>query len=172
MHSIIDVLEAEHRTIESGLEALERSLRPVPDWQLVGRLLDFIRGYADEFHHAKEEALLFPRLIERGLPAETGPIGCMLDEHEEGRELVRTMLSAVERQDAPRLRRAGNSYVELLRTHIAKEDGILFPMARRLLRETDERELLQQVAQLAIRHRDAETLRASLPEMVERAFSA
>jgi hemerythrin-like domain-containing protein len=96
----------------------------------------------------------------------------MLEEHEEGREQVRTMLAAVEHQDAPRLKRAGSNFIELLRTHIAKEDGILFPMARRVLRPEDERELLQQAAQLALRRRDAEALRLGLPDLLSRAFSA
>jgi hemerythrin-like domain-containing protein len=172
MNSIVDILEAEHRSIESGLAALEQSLRPQPDWPLLSQILHFVRGYADQFHHAKEEDLLFPRLVERGLPGDSGPIGCMLDEHEEGREYVRSMLAAIEKQDAGRLQSAGRAYVALLRQHIAKEDGILFPMARRLLGEADEKELLQRAMQLAQRSSDAESLRLSLPELLGRAFSA
>ena len=172
MQSIIDVLEAEHRAIETGLEVLERSLRPAPNWQLVAQIVAFVRGYADQFHHAKEEDLLFPRLVERGLPGDTGPIGCMLDEHEEGREYVRSMLLAMEQQDADRLQSAGQAYVALLRQHIAKEDGILFPMARRMLNAGDEKELLQRAAHVAQQLSDAEALRLTLPELMGKAFSA
>jgi hemerythrin-like domain-containing protein len=77
-----------------ALDALTR--RPVVeslgDWK---KALDFIRHFADECHHFKEEQVLFPAMEEHGIPKEGGPIGMMLIEHEEGRGYVRDMAAAI-----------------------------------------------------------------------------
>ena len=43
--------------------------------------VDFIRGYADAWHHAKEEEHLFPALFLAGMPRDAGPVAVMLHEH-------------------------------------------------------------------------------------------
>jgi hemerythrin-like domain-containing protein len=45
--------------------------------------VNFLRHFADECHHFKEEKLLFPLMEEDGIPREGEPIGMMLVEHEE-----------------------------------------------------------------------------------------
>ena len=39
--------------------------------------VDFIRNYADAWHHAKEEGHLFPALEAAGMPSESGPVAVM-----------------------------------------------------------------------------------------------
>ena len=85
-----EVLSQEHRAIENMLGALEEQIRAAPAGQPFPRrffdeALDFFRNFADGCHHAKEENLLFPRMKERGVPENGGPIGVMLAEHEQGR---------------------------------------------------------------------------------------
>ncbi|MBM4263626.1 MAG: hemerythrin [Deltaproteobacteria bacterium] len=132
-----EILSDEHRVIERVLSALEAlTRRPIPQalehWQ---KALDFIRCFADQCHHFKEEQVLFPAMEERGIPKEGGPIGMMLLEHEEGRGYVRAMAAALEAV-AARDRAANETvvqnaraYIRLLREHIQKEDQILYPMA-------------------------------------------
>ena len=88
-----NLLMQEHELIAKGLavlremaERIERGESVPPD--SARRLLDFFVAFADQHHHLKEEKLLFPALVEAGLPAEHGPIGVMLREHEIGRALV------------------------------------------------------------------------------------
>jgi len=76
-------------------------------------------------------------MVQNGMPRDSGPIAVMLHEHEQGRQLVRTMIDCAARaaasgwSDGERqcLRHAAHSYADLLRHHIQKEDGILYPMA-------------------------------------------
>ena len=42
--------------------------------------IDFIRNYADRFHHAKEEDVLFKALVDNGTPKENSPVAAMLME--------------------------------------------------------------------------------------------
>ncbi len=100
---------------------------------------DFIRGYADGWHHAKEEVHLFPALEAHGIPREGGPVGVMLHEHEIGRAHVGAMAGALEDAAAgdetarTTVIRHALAYAELLEAHIQKENGILFDMADHVL---------------------------------------
>jgi len=156
-------LTTEHRLIERVLQALGRAAtlgregRPLP-LELFTDAVAFIRRYADRVHHTKEEVLLFPLLEKAGLPREAGPIGCMLDEHESGRRFTGAIHQAADlvgRGDlnamAP-LCQAADAYAQHMTMHIQKEDGVLFVMARRLIRPEDMEELGSAFARV-----DAET---------------
>jgi hemerythrin-like domain-containing protein len=135
-----DILVEEHTVIERVLDALENAVQSLeeggsvaPDF-FIG-VTDFVKGFADGCHHKKEEDVLFKAMIAHGVPVEHGPIGAMLVEHEQGRVYTRRMREAAQRlkagDEAARgdIIRNGRSYVALLRQHIAKENGVLFPMA-------------------------------------------
>jgi hemerythrin-like domain-containing protein len=140
----IEILMQEHRQIEQVLGSLETWVVEVERGRAAEReaLADyaaFFRGFADTCHHGKEEDLLFQRMLERGFPRETGPLAVMFHEHVLGRARVKALgelgaaqgpLLPLEVQAA--VENAG-SFVELLRAHILKEDGILYPMAERLV---------------------------------------
>jgi len=147
-----EILSDEHRVIERVLDALQR-LTAVPvnqsleQWR---KALEFFRHFADQCHHFKEEKVLFPAMEEHGIPREGGPIGMMLQEHEEGRAHVKAMVAAVEElstgtgaADEVLLTHA-RAYVTLLREHIQKEDDILFRMADEVIPEDEQREILKQ----------------------------
>jgi len=140
----VAVLMNEHRTIERVLDAVERaaaylvrggSVRPA----FFTEAITFLKGFADGRHHHKEEELLFPALVEAGLPREAGPVAVMLDEHVHGRALIAAMADGARRLAdgdagaARALSEASQAYVELLRDHIMKEDHVLFPMAARMV---------------------------------------
>ncbi len=112
-----------------------------------GPFVEFFRGFADQCHHCKEEGQLFPRLEQRGVPREGGPIGCMLREHQLGRAHVKAIdeaLGAADRGDEQGVRTVfeeGAAYLDLLRNHILKEDNVLFEMADQLIQGADMAEL-------------------------------
>ena len=93
---------------------------------------------------------MFPALEQRGIPSEGGPIGLRMAEHEMGRTYVRAIEQAARRYlqgdpiAATGLVQSGRSYVSLLRQHIAKEDGMLFPMADRVLSEQEQAQLSEE----------------------------
>lgn len=160
----VEVLMNEHRLIESVMDALEvyvgrlSSSEPV-DREDLGRFADFIRRFADHCHHGKEEDILFASMVEHGMPQEAGPIAVMLSEHVQGRRLVGVLVEAAKNhaawteQDLQRIREAAFAYTALLRQHIQKEDGILYPMAQSLIPE----DAMEEIGQRFDRFEEEET---------------
>ncbi len=147
-------LVGEHNLILRMIDLLERNARATSEgkysnWQFYLDGVDFIRNYADRFHHSKEENVLFTALIKSGMPAEHGPVAVMLMEHEQGRGFV------LELEEATREALAGIpgreqaiaenalAFAQLLRGHIAKEDGVLYPVAERFIPEGMRGEVLK-----------------------------
>ena len=138
------VMVEEHRLILRMVALVERNAAAVEqgsftDWRFFLDAVDFIRHYADRFHHAKEEDVLFVALVHNGMPEKRSPIEAMLTEHDQGRAFVLALeaaamaaLDGVTGQSAA-IARAGRGWAELLRGHIQKEDEILYPLAERVL---------------------------------------
>ncbi|MFQ5690894.1 MAG: hemerythrin domain-containing protein [Gemmatimonadota bacterium] len=146
------LLRSEHRLILRTVGVLERVVAEwdggePPDLDAISDCAAFFRLFADACHHGKEEDLLFPELEARGIPREGGPIAAMLEEHRRGRAFVARMSAALEGARAGdgeslrELRDAAYGYIDLIRSHILKEDGVLFNMADGLLRGPACREL-------------------------------
>jgi hemerythrin-like domain-containing protein len=108
--------------------------------------VEFVRRFSDGCHHAKEEQALFPLLEARGIPRRGGPIGMMLLEHQEGRELVLGMERALAARDLPAFVASAGAWAGLLRAHIAKERNVLFPLGARRLDAADDRALRERFA--------------------------
>jgi hemerythrin-like domain-containing protein len=141
-----DALRRDHDVILRVLEALDRVATAVETGGaapkgMLPSAIEFVRGFADGCHHAKEERLLFPLMKEHGVPEQGGPIGVMLHEHETGREYIRLLEQGVEQDDRSQIIEALRGYVSLLREHIAKENDVLFAIADQVL-DADEQERL------------------------------
>lgn len=114
--------------------------------------VDFIRMYADKYHHAKEEDILFRALLDNGMPRNNSPVAAMLMEHDMGRGYVKEMeaaAQAAENGDRGRDRviaETGRNYIALLREHIAKEDDVIYPLSERLLPEKHREAVLREYA--------------------------
>src|SRR4051794_39351679 len=94
------ILRDEHDVILRGLEILEAFGSKLQNGEKISpekleSLIEFFRLYADKTHHGKEEVLLFPAMVERGFSYETGPIHCMMADHEQNRTLTRLMVAAI-----------------------------------------------------------------------------
>jgi len=148
---LLQTLRDEHEVILQALDALDTRTHgleageeiPVTELQTLVR---FFRRYADACHHAKEETVLFPALLEAGMLSEGGPIGVMLHEHGVGREHVTAMDSHASRVATdPEARRmfvvAAMNLSSMLRQHIHKENNVLFRMAERMLESSRDTEL-------------------------------
>lgn len=134
---LIDVMERITQQSEINVAHLEN-------------IVDLIRNFADGLHHAKEEQMLFPKMVEKGFSFEQGPVSVMMRDHEEGRAFVKGMANAIAQY------KSGNQgvleelfmnmkgYIDLLRAHIAKENNVLFRMADRAFSEEEQKLLLSQ----------------------------
>lgn len=140
----LTILLDEHRLIEKVLGSLETCAIEVEGGLALERAVardygDFLRGFADAWHHGKEEDILFRRMVERGFSEESGPVAVMLHEHRQGRALVGAIASVgagaggVAPAEATTFLSSALGFVPLLRQHIQKEDNILYPMSQRVL---------------------------------------
>jgi hemerythrin-like domain-containing protein len=141
--SIKNMME-EHRLIEHVLASLENYIEQLKDGQpasrrVVADFATFFRQFADQCHHGKEEDRLFVKMNQCGFPREHGPIAVMLSEHDEGRRHVSALADIGQAPgpctpaDAELIIHHGGSFIPLLRTHIQKEDNILYPMAQQAI---------------------------------------
>ena len=87
---ITQVMVDEHKLILRMITLVEHNTalleaRKFRNWQFYLDAVDFIRNYADRFHHAKEEDVLFAELVKNGMPEKQSPIEAMHMEHDQGR---------------------------------------------------------------------------------------
>lgn len=152
-----EILTNEHKAVLLALRILEEAGAALASGKAEARadleqLLDFFRGFVDRCHHGKEEQILFPELVRRGVPQERGPIGVMLSEHEAGRDHVRRIQAALDAGAADQLLPVIRSYRGLLEAHIQKEDQVLFPMADRMLDAARAEELVRDFDRIELEH--------------------
>lgn len=116
-HKLIKRLLVLIPAISNKLDLLKLDNR---EWVL--SIVDFIQNYADKFHHAKEEDILFAYF-----DSSIDIIQVMLNDHISGRSYVKAMLEAVDEQNTEKASVYLLKYRDLLTEHIKKEDEILYP---------------------------------------------
>jgi hemerythrin-like domain-containing protein len=132
----------EHEAILSAIQILERMVAATEktasvETKDIHEFIEFLKEFADKCHHGKEEGFLFPAMVGAGVPDKGGPIGVMLAEHAQGRKLIRDMEESISPAvDRIMFAQAARDYTHLMRNHIQKENTVLFPMADRMLSET------------------------------------
>lgn len=166
-------LMEEHRLIERVLDCLISLVNEAEGGapfavMEAAAALDFIQEFADKRHHGKEEDHLFRLLEARGMGG-GGPVQVMRHEHDIGRACVRAMRDSLKAAGQGEVKAretfasAAREFVALLRDHIAKEDGVLYVMANRLLDSQDQAALA-----LAFENVDASDIGARGPEIAAR----
>lgn len=146
------LLVGEHEMIERAMDVLRKELEKLPDATYntfaMQRAIDFLLEFGDRIHNTKEEKVLFPLMVKRGIPEE-GPIRVMLLEHESERKILHQMFA-----DVPDLEKAsekarvgfkqkGLEYLEIRANHIWKENDVLYQMGRQVFTEEDNRFLVE-----------------------------
>ncbi|RIK02188.1 MAG: hypothetical protein DCC43_04105 [Candidatus Brocadia sp.] len=108
------------------------------DKDLVLKCVDFIRTYADKYHHMKEEDILFKYVDDK---AEV--IQVMYKDHDTGRGYIRQVVEGAETGNKAQIKQNLLAYRELLTQHIKKEDEILYPWIDRQLSTTQVGEMFR-----------------------------
>ncbi len=134
----------DHYLIEKALVILEKQTEKGENlnFSMVKTLLDFLWDYGDKCHNMKEEKAYFPLLFQRGMPQQ-GPIGVMLQEHEEERHYIELLKSQIDIREKTNnlpddFAKNVNVYLEITKNHIWKENDILYPMGKNFLTPDDE----------------------------------
>lgn len=151
----IETLCAEHRRIESVLDVLDVLGENGATRASLSEVVAVLRGYADAYHHAKEEDVLFRAMVEAGVSEDDGPIAMMLAQHEEARRLVSELGEIAEAgpdalsvTEQLRLSRIARDYSVLLRTHIREEDDVVYPLARASIRPAAWDDVIAECAEI------------------------
>lgn len=139
---LLDELAAEHVRIDRVLGALRTyvraRLRGDGEVRDAARFVAFFRLYADGFHHAREEDVLFAALVrELELPLAHGPLAALAEDHRRIRALLLEIapLLGAELDPARGAQLDGLvvRYSHALWHHIDAEDSVLFPESTRRL---------------------------------------
>lgn len=146
-------LKKEHQLILQYVDLMERSVcwnLENPESRLLfenaGFFSEFIREFADAFHHVKEENILFRYLALPGVLSHCDPIPQMLYEHELARSHLEEVESALDRTDLLALVGTVQNYVLLMKQHIFKENNVLYPMAEKGLSDEFKSSIAQEYA--------------------------
>lgn len=140
-----ELLLQDHETTERVLAAMEKAFSTPagPPPAVIAKLHEYLRGYVDRCHNMKEEKHLFPLIEQRGVPRDGGPLAVMLQEHDQARAILARfspLAEAVAAGDGSKLdelRAIFAAYADLLKNHFWKENDILYPMALRVMAESD-----------------------------------
>ncbi len=137
----------EHKNILKVADALikkaEECEKGKADKKFFEEAVFFIRNYADKFHHAKEEDILFKAICTPEAEMHCNPVEQMLHEHELGRSFVKEMEEGAREVDAKKIGENARKYACLIREHIFKEDNILYPMCEEGLSEKAKKEMIK-----------------------------
>jgi len=133
--------------------------------QLVLSAVDFIRNFADRYHHAKEEDILF-KLFDENLDI----LKVMCVEHEAGRAHVAAIVEAANRRDTAAAAEHLTAYGVLLIEHIKEEDEILYPWLDRQLSDTQVGRLFSAFGEVDGRFLDARRKYDVFVQIIENRF--
>jgi hemerythrin-like domain-containing protein len=122
-HSLIKRLLRLLPAILDGMDAQADGIE-----KTINECIGFIREFADEFHHAKEEKILFSYF-----DAKSDIIASFLKEHDMGRTHVRAAREGLAAGEHRAVREQLLAYAALLTEHIQKEDEVLYPWMNRTL---------------------------------------
>ncbi len=141
------ILKEEHQWVRLLLDCLEElvaTFRSAGDFdsKAATELQALFEHFVDEQHQAKEEAALFPKLLDcvQGLQ----------EDHVREREHLERMRFSLfnaalgDPTDRETFTSEAQAYVDLQRQHMAREDQALLPLAEELFTEQDDEDVLEQ----------------------------
>lgn len=149
----IELMNDEHKYILRMLKVVRKGCLGILNGEDVNyedfnSMVSFIREYADDHHHKKEEKILFNEMVVHlGEIADKVVNHGMLVEHDLGRAYIRDLVEAIEKlkngDEEAKLDIIANaiSYTHLLERHIDKEDRVIYTFAEKEL----EKDILEKI---------------------------
>ncbi len=146
MSDVMSQLHEDHRNAARLLDLLEEQIGKIQqagraDFEVMMDIMEYMTRYPDMHHHPTED-LVFERLVRRDAGTRAA-VEDLLHEHkllaEKGSTFHRALSEVVDGALVARdpLEQQGRDYIELLRRHMSKEEGQVFPLAKQRLRDED-----------------------------------
>lgn len=143
----VDLLIEEHKSVSRMLLVIRKACFKLledkkVDYEDFYSIISFVKNFADNHHHKKEEIFLFNKMVEHlGEAGKNAITHGMLVEHDLGRLYIKKLEEALNKlksgEKEAKLDVIANaiSYATLLENHIHKEDNVIFSFAKRKLSE-------------------------------------
>jgi hemerythrin-like domain-containing protein len=143
---LLEALRAEHALVDAVVGSLRAWThawaRGEGDAGDGRAYLRFFRRWAGDYHHAREEDVLFEALVrELGLPRERGPLAVIARDHAQMADLLNELEAQLGHDDAAarvRVDALATAYSHQLWHHIDAENSVLFPESEARLRRHAE----------------------------------
>ena len=144
VHTILD----EHRSIAAVLHGMLYLVREIglhgatPNFRAFHAMVDYVDAFVERFHHPKEDAYLFSRLLLR-YPNSADLIHRLQSEHRAGTEKIRALEQALTRYEEggkaefASFAEAVQSYAAFHWNHMRTEEDQVIPLARNHLLNDD-----------------------------------
>ncbi|MBL7893410.1 MAG: hemerythrin domain-containing protein [Bacteroidia bacterium] len=138
MNDPIKILYNEHETIVVAVDiAWKLDSLLVKDEtryiMILRQLIEFFKCYADQYHHRKEEQILFPLMNKKNQLLEEGVIKEMFENHDDFRGMIANIETFLDQRDCLRAQQQLHVYAEALLDHISVENDEVFEIAKTLL---------------------------------------
>ncbi|GGY35369.1 hemerythrin domain-containing protein [Pseudoduganella albidiflava] len=130
MDTIHQYLASDHRACDEQYGWAESRVA-CADWENATKAFATFAWHLAQ-HMNQEERILFPA-IDRASGSAPGATAVMRSEHEHMRSLIQSMAAAIEARDGGTFFDLADGLRMLTHQHNLKEEGVLYPMAERLL---------------------------------------
>ena len=142
MNKTIEMLFDEHSAITSAVGVTDslntlRQQNPSAYKAMVRKMVAFLKGYADEYHHYKEEVILFPEMSKKNELLGDGIIKEMTDNHQEFRRMIKLIETSLNEGEFEIAQKTLEKYVNMLLDHIAVENEEVFQAAESLFTDAE-----------------------------------
>jgi hemerythrin-like domain-containing protein len=150
MSKALSIIRDEHRSIAAILHGMDylvskmRAGRAKIDPRVFRAMIYYLDTFSERVHHPKEDRYLFSAMRNRGAEAQA-VVADLEREHAMGGDALRRLEQCLVRyeeggdKEFPAFARAVDQYVQESHAHMRKEEDIAFPMAERLLDDSDWR---------------------------------
>jgi hemerythrin-like domain-containing protein len=150
-----DDLIFEHKAITLMLNVMSNISTSIKEKKVfytndVEKIVDFLSVYVDKCHLKKEEAVFYPAILLTKYASPKMPINTMINEHKIGKGYLDEIACCVENCkigssfSGERIADCMINYVQLIQSHIQKEENDYFPMANKALTEEAQSEISKQ----------------------------
>jgi hemerythrin-like domain-containing protein len=144
----LEMLRNEHGLIRQYVDHLADAADKIkndqkPPREFFEKAAQFSREFTEQYHHVKEEYMMFVRLAMKKGGEMDGEIESLRHQHEMGKNYISTIRGCVDAYaegDPARTKdilEALGAYIAMERQHIHKEDHVFFPLVEQEFSETD-----------------------------------
>ncbi len=142
MNEFLKVLYNEHTIIVNAIDIARQSAELINInntlyEKTVRELIRFFRLYADQYHHYKEEDILFPEMAKKNEMLSEGVLKEMLENHDDFRELIQNIEANLNVKNYEKTQQLIFEYTDALLDHIAVENEEVFIIAESLFSEIE-----------------------------------